>query len=148
LLQVTARILPGGSGGPVFNISGEVIGIATAFVDLAHFAMPVNYLKSLQAEPSPLNALGGSSVKLEASLVNNTLVDVLVRQNLDDPTSRRTSVSTAGGHRPLTVYFKSGKKVLCDWVWKEGETLFLVFHGKRFAVGYDVNLIDTKRSLL
>jgi S1-C subfamily serine protease len=148
LLQVTARILPGGSGGPVFNTTGEVIGIATAFSDFAHFAMPVNYLRTLRAESSSVDALKGSSVKLEASLVNSTLVDVLVRPSLGAPVPTGTSVSSAGGYRPLTVYFKSGKKVLCDWVWKEGETLFLVIHGKLFAVGYDLNLIDAKRSLL
>ena len=148
LLQVTARILPGGSGGPVFNTAGEVIGIATAFSDFAHFAMPVNYLRNLRADPSSVNGLKGSSVKFEASLVNSTLVDVLVRPGVGDPVATKTPPSPPGRHRPLTVYFKSGKKVLCDWVWKEGETLFLVMHGKRFAVGYDLRMIDAKRSLL
>jgi len=148
LLQLSARILPGGSGGPVFNTTGEVIGIATAFSDFAHFAMPANYLRTLKAERSSVEALRGSSVKLEASVVNSTLLEVLVRQNPGDPVSKSTSASPADGRRPLTVYFKSGKKVLCDWVWKEGETVFLVVHGKDFAVGYDLNLIDAKRSLL
>ena len=146
LIQVTARILPGGSGGPVFNSAGEVIGIATAFSDYGHFAMPVNYLRTLRAEHSSVGALKGSSVKFEASLVNSTLVDVLVRPGPGDPV--QPSVPSPGGNRPLTVYFKSGKKVICDWVWKEGGTLFLVMHGKHFAVGYDLHLIDAKRSPL
>jgi hypothetical protein len=147
LLQVTAPILPGGSGGPVFSITGRVIGIATAFLDVAQFAVPVNYLKTLKAESSPLEGLRGSAVKLEAFLVDNTLVDVLVTGSHDVPVSRGMPSSSGDGHRPLTICFKNGKKVLCDWVWKEGGTLFLVFQGKHFAVGYDLNLIDVKRSL-
>ena len=146
LLQITARILPGGSGGPVFNARGQVIGIATAFSDYGHFAMPVNYLKTLKAGLSSVDALKECSVKFEASLINSTVVDVVVRPSLNAPV--QPSVSPPGAHRPLTVYFKSGKKVLCDWVWKDGETLFLVIHGKHFAVGYDLHLIDAKRSLL
>jgi len=146
LIQITARILPGGSGGPVFNISGEVIGVATAFEDFAHFAMPIQYLKSLKPEPSSVEALRGGSLKLEASLVNEELVDVTVRPGL--PAPALSTLSAAGDHRPLTVYFKSGKEVHCDWIWKEGETLFLVHRGKGFAVGYDLDLIDEKRSLL
>jgi len=148
LLQITARILPGGSGGPVFNTEGEVIGIAAAYIDFAYFAVPVNYFRALKAEPAPVGALRGPSVKFAASLVDRTVVDVLVRGNVGDTLSRSAPASSAGGHSPLTVYFKSGRKVLCDRVWKEGETLFLVFHGKGFAVGYDLNLIDAKRSLL
>ena len=135
LLQISAAILPGCSGGPVFNTSGEVVGIAMAFLGPAHFALPVNYLQSLKVHHSPPNALREESVKLEASLVNNTVVEVLVKA---DP----------GPHRPMTVSFKSGKKVFCDRVWIHGETLFLVARGKRFAVGYDLDLIDLKRSLL
>jgi hypothetical protein len=148
LLQVTALILPGGSGGPVFNHGGEVIGIATAYVDFAYFALPANYLRALKAEPSPVGALRGPSVKFAASLVDRTVVDVLVGRNPGHTLSESAPASSAGGHRPFAVYFKSGRKVLCDRVWKEGGTLFLVFHGKGFAVGYDLDLIDTKRSLL
>ena len=140
LLQLTAPILPGCSGGPVFNILGDVVGIVTAFLENAHFALPVNYLRSLNAHPSALNALRGASVKLEASLLDSTLVDVQVREHPD--------AAFAQPARPLTVYFRSGKAIPCDLVWKDGETLFLVARGKHFAIGYDLNLIDMKRSLL
>ena len=148
LIQISARILPGCSGGPVFNTTGEVIAVATAFLDFARFAMPVNYLKNLRPEPSPLKSLKEPSVKFEASLVDRTLVEVLVKQNLDGLIPRTSSLSVSGQNRPLTVYFKSGKKLLCDWVWKEGRTLFLVVRGRSFAVGYDEDLINMKKSLL
>jgi hypothetical protein len=45
-----------------------------------------------------------------------------------------------------TVYFKNGMTLDCDYVWKDGNTVFLVVHGKRFAVGYEQSKIDTERS--
>ena len=59
LLQVSAPISPGSSGGPIFNDKGEVIGIATAFSaegQNLNFGVPVKYLKPLLLadDPKPL----------------------------------------------------------------------------------------------
>ena len=52
VLQISAPISPGSSGGPLFNPFGEVIGIATAIVmggqDI-NFGIPTNYLQPLLA---------------------------------------------------------------------------------------------------
>ena len=52
LLQITAPISPGSSGGPILDLSGKVVGIAVAtFKDgqNLNFAIPVNALKLLIA---------------------------------------------------------------------------------------------------
>lgn len=50
LLQITAPISPGSSGGPVLNARGEVIGVSVATFrggQNLNFAIPANYLKTL-----------------------------------------------------------------------------------------------------
>lgn len=48
--------------------------------------------------------------------------------------------------KPRVVYLKWGRKLLCDYVWRDGNTIFVVVHGKEFAVGYDPKEIDLERS--
>ena len=51
ILQMTAPVSPGSSGGPVLNDGGEVIGISVGSIrgdaQNLNFAIPVNYLKQL-----------------------------------------------------------------------------------------------------
>jgi S1-C subfamily serine protease len=57
LLQVTAPISHGSSGGPLFNMAGEVIGITSAFFDGGenlNFAIPINDAKRLLLSPQRL----------------------------------------------------------------------------------------------
>jgi hypothetical protein len=57
VLQVSAPIAPGSSGGPLFNDRGEVVGISTAVMqggqNLA-FGVPVRYLAPMIAQPAPM----------------------------------------------------------------------------------------------
>jgi len=49
-LQVTAPISPGSSGGPLFNMDGQVVGITTMYLkggENLNFAIPINDAKSL-----------------------------------------------------------------------------------------------------
>jgi S1-C subfamily serine protease len=49
-LQITAPISPGSSGGPLFNMTGEVVGITTLYVrsgENLNFAIPINDVKPL-----------------------------------------------------------------------------------------------------
>jgi hypothetical protein len=57
VLQVSAPIAPGSSGGPLFNERGEVIGIATAVLQGGqniNFGVPVRYLLPMMKQPSPM----------------------------------------------------------------------------------------------
>lgn len=53
VLQISAAISPGSSGGPLFNQYGEVVGVTTAIVTAGqnfNLAVPGNYLKPLVAQ--------------------------------------------------------------------------------------------------
>jgi serine protease Do len=57
VLQVSAPIAPGSSGGPLFNDQGEVIGIATAVLEEGqnlNFGVPSRYLVPLMKQPVPI----------------------------------------------------------------------------------------------
>ncbi len=93
-LQTDASINPGSSGGPLFNLSGEVIGITTAINPSGQgigFAIPINQVKLLlpqliqgkvhrgwigvmiQANPNPPPAAGADRV--EGVLITDVMAD-------------------------------------------------------------------------
>lgn len=48
--------------------------------------------------------------------------------------------------KPFPVYFKNGRKLSCDKVWESKNTIYLVVHNKQFAIGYDKNEIDMRKT--
>jgi hypothetical protein len=57
VLQVSAPIAPGSSGGPLFNDHGEVVGVATAVLTSGQnlaFGVPTVYLAPMIKQPAPM----------------------------------------------------------------------------------------------
>jgi serine protease Do len=57
LLQISAPISQGSSGGPLFNQFGEVIGVTTAIITAGqsiNLAVPGNYLKPMVSQAAPI----------------------------------------------------------------------------------------------
>lgn len=68
LLQITAPISPGSSGGPVLNGKGEVIGVSVATFrggQNLNFAIPANYLATLRSESDAANAKPLAAIKTD-----------------------------------------------------------------------------------
>jgi S1-C subfamily serine protease len=134
LIQITALVSEGSSGGPVLNAEGEVIGIAMAFLSQGNglnFAVPVDYLKSLKTVSLMPQDLPRATTRFEAALSDGEVTELFLTPKV-------------GG--PGTVYFRNGRTLLCDRAWKDSDTIFLVVHGKDVAIGYESSLIDMQRS--
>lgn len=71
VLQISAPIAPGSSGGPIFSDRGEVIGVATAFINEGqnlNFGVPVRYLKAMLDSPRPVPLTAFAAVTAEPEL--------------------------------------------------------------------------------
>jgi serine protease Do len=70
VLQISAPIAPGSSGGPIFNDHGEVIGVATAIMlggQNINFGVPISYLKELLKKPAAVNLATFAAATAERS---------------------------------------------------------------------------------
>jgi S1-C subfamily serine protease len=96
ILQITAPISPGSSGGPLFNMRGEVIGITTAKLEGGenlNFAIPINDIgKALFESEGPVAA---------ADLSGDYACDV-------DVIETHITLSVVGAVLVLTYYSKEG----------------------------------------
>jgi len=149
LLQISAPLSAGFSGAPVLNRKGEVLGVAAAFADLSkelNFAVPVQYLRTLRPARTKWESLREKSVRFQASMADAAVTEILVTRDQHSGRENAGPLTSRSRSRPGIVYFKDGRLVLCDEAWKEGMTVFLVIHGKGYAVGYKEEEIDMKKS--
>jgi len=66
LMQITASISAGSSGGAILNNKGEVVGVAVGAIESGqslNFAIPVSLLRQLALNQKPLNALKSLSTQ-------------------------------------------------------------------------------------
>lgn len=78
-LQVTAPISPGSSGGPLFNMAGEVIGITTLYLkggENLNFAIPINDAKRLLlSKSSKLHDLPNETIRAAQPEATSAFLD-------------------------------------------------------------------------
>ena len=83
VIQITAPISPGSSGGPVLNSISQIVGIAFASYSAGqnlNFAIPVKYLKKLKTsigQPQPL-----SNIHPKAKTTSNKLITPNIKEGV------------------------------------------------------------------
>jgi hypothetical protein len=130
LMQITAPISPGSSGGPVVNRNGQVIGVASASIIIGqnlNFAVPAKQLKELISKPS--KKLAFKKVNLPADkgyhISKQTKdTDLLTAFNVQ----RGTTYQGGSAHMSFSVRNNSRRdirniKVLILWKSPSGEPL-------------------------
>ncbi len=84
LLQISVPLSKGSSGGPLFNLQGEVIGITTAsFLEgqNLNFAVPINYAKKFVTRPHDVQIVRRKS---ETDLIERSFVKKKIPLALTD----------------------------------------------------------------
>jgi len=108
LLQITAPISPGSSGGPLFNMIGQVVGITTSRLrdgENLNFAIPINDIKPLLTRLSKAAAFPDEADPVAAQQTNGPSLDDTLRW------MRTTSADGVGNQTPS---FYSHMKIVPD----------------------------------
>jgi hypothetical protein len=117
LLQFTAPIAQGSSGGPILNERAEVIGIATQYIiegQNLNFGVPVSYLRPmlLSEQARPLTSV---SQTLDAALLDGCSIDEvkLAVTDIHGAIEKGAKMYNAGNHQGCyELYEKTALKVV------------------------------------
>ena len=146
LLQITAPISPGSSGGPVLNRTSDVIGVSVATFrggQNLNFAIPSNYLQALVAKVGAAKPL--SQTKLSKS-GRSIFVDIggLSR---DGVTGGRFTWTKKTGYKELVYNTYSGKYSfsLNNHLRESVRNIYyLVIFNDKYGVPVDVQILQYK----
>lgn len=124
LIQITAPISEGSSGGAVMNDRGEVIGVAVGAIESGqslNFAIPVSALRALVLRPLTLIALSRFNAK---TIGNQASSD-------QRPANKQTTGVNAGSNVPNNIVhkfkFRTGDLWLGHWTGRVRSIRFEVF---------------------
>jgi hypothetical protein len=79
VLQITAPISPGSSGGPVLNTAGNIVGIAFASFSAGqnlNFAIPVKYLSALKLKQTSITSLSTLKTQSKTPSTNSISANI------------------------------------------------------------------------
>ena len=105
LLQFTAAISPGSSGGPVFNERGEVIGVVMGMLTTGqqlNFAIPIDVALRLLAEPARPSVLASSPADQDRK-TRQEPIETLFQRGVSAYRARRYVEAARWFERVLTV---------------------------------------------
>jgi hypothetical protein len=110
ILQISAAISQGSSGGPLFNQFGEVIGVTTAIItqgQAINLAVPSNYLRPLMQKPIAMSLDDFAKAT----------------KNADEPDDDNITITRKVPDHPLTIWTGCNEKEMEDVVRAIGDAI-------------------------